>query len=400
MKFQPIIQSLLDTDLYTFTMMQVAYHQYTHAEVEYRFHCRTPGINLVPYMGEIEEQIAAYCDLRFTAGELDILGRKRFIKRDFVEFLEIYRPRMKHVKVERSQSEPGEIDIIVTGPWLFTIPFEQPILAIVQEVYWRNNIDMEEAYARGKQILIDKVKSAEKHPLYSKFRFNDFGTRRRLSREWHEKVVDLARDLMSYQLTGSSNVLLSDRHQIVNTGTFAHQFVMAHQQLGPRLRDSQVAAFNSWLREFEGDLGVALSDTIGMEAFCKDFSLLMTKAFDGLRHDSGDPKRWTDQALAHYASMRVDARNKTLVFSDSLDFERALDLMDYVDDRANVFFGIGTNLTNDVGVKPLNNVMKMTKCQGQPVAKISDAPGKSMCMDPGFEAYLASVFEAHHYKAA
>jgi nicotinate phosphoribosyltransferase len=396
----PIIQSLLDTDLYTFTMMQVVYHQYPHVEVEYRFRCRTKGVNLIPYMGEIEEEIAAYCDLRFNEQELDILGRKSFIKKDFVEFLEIYRPRMKHVKVVRSDSESGEIDIIVTGPWLFTIPFEQPVLAIVQEVYWRNNCDMNEAYARGKQILINKVKAAQKHPKFDDFRFSDFGTRRRFSREWHEKVVALTRDLMPLQLNGSSNVLLADRYHLICQGTMAHQFIMAHQQIGPRLRDSQTAAFSSWMKEYEGQLGYALTDTIGMRQFCEDFNLLYSKAYDGMRHDSADPKHWADQAIEHYKSMRIDPMTKNLIFSDGLDFEKALGIMDYIEGRANGAFGIGTSLTNDVGVTPLNNVMKMTMCQGQPVAKISDAPGKSMCMNKQFEAYLAEVYKADHYQPA
>lgn len=392
MKREPIIQSLLDTDLYKFTMMQVVYHQFPGADVEYHFRCRTPGVNLVPFMSEIEEEIEAYCSLRFTDQELGILASKRFMKKDFVEFLELYQPRMKHIKVVRSDVEPGAIDIVVKGPWLFTIPFEVPVLAIVQEVYFRNTCDMQEAMARGKRILIEKIKVAEQHPEFANFRFNDFGTRRRFSREWHAQVIDILKGVMPIQLIGSSNVLLADRYHLANMGTMAHEYLQAAQALGPRLRDSQVFAFDKWVDEYQGDLGIALTDVIGMEQFLTDFNLKFTKLYDGMRHDSGCPYKWADLAINHYVENRVDPMTKSLVFSDGLTFPKAMDLQSYVKGRARPIFGIGTYLTNDMGVTPLNNVMKMTHCNGQPVAKRSDSPGKSMCTDPSYEKYLASVF--------
>lgn len=393
MKSSPIIQSLIDTDLYKFTMMQVVYHQFPGAEVEYHFRCRNPGINLVPYMNEIEEEIEAYCALQFKPEELGILGSMRFMKKDFVEFLEIYRPRMKHIQVMRSADESGAIDIVVKGPWLFTIMFEVPVLAIVSEVYFRNTCDVEDAMESGRKILIEKIKVAEANPQFANFRFNEFGTRRRFNREWQTRVVDMLKGVMPIQLVGSSNVLLADRYQLNVMGTQAHEYLQACQALGPRLRESQKYAFDMWVKEYDGDLGIALTDVIGMDQFLADFSLKYTKLYDGMRHDSGNPSVWANKAIAHYQSNRIDPMSKTLVFSDGLTFPKAMDLQEEFSGRARTVFGIGTYLTNDMGtVKPLNNVMKMTHCNGQVVAKISDSPGKSMCRDEGYLAYLKSVF--------
>jgi nicotinate phosphoribosyltransferase len=146
------------------------------------------------------------------------------------------------------------------------------------------------------------------------------------------------------------------------------------------------------VQEYRGDLGVALTDVVGMDAFLSDFDLYFAKLFDGLRHDSGDPYAWGDKALAHYAKLRVDPHTKRLVFSDGLDVAKALGLYRHFADRTQLGFGIGTNLTNDMGLTPLNIVMKLTRCNGQPVAKLSDSPGKTMCDDQTFLAYLRQVF--------
>jgi len=176
-------------------------------------------------------------------------------------------------------------------------------------------------------------------------------------------------------------------------GTMAHEWLQAFQALGPRLRDSQVAAFDSWAREYRGDLGIALTDVIGLDAFLRDFDLYFCKLFDGMRHDSGDPFEWGERMVAHLESQRIDSLTKVLVFSDSLDIDLVMRLYERFRGRARLSFGIGTNLTNDVGVPPLSVVMKMVRCNGQPVAKLSDSPGKTMCDDPGYLAYLRQVFQ-------
>jgi nicotinate phosphoribosyltransferase len=179
---------------------------------------------------------------------------------------------------------------------------------------------------------------------------------------------------------------------LVPIGTMAHEYLQTYQALGVRLRDFQKAALEDWVQEYRGDLGLALTDTVGMDAFLSDFDLYFAKLFDGLRHDSGDPVLWGEKALAHYERLRIDANSKRLVFSDGLTVARAVLLYQHFGNRVQMGFGIGTSLTNDMGLTPLNIVMKITHANGQPVAKLSDSPGKTLCQDHTFLAYLRQVF--------
>jgi nicotinate phosphoribosyltransferase len=172
----------------------------------------------------------------------------------------------------------------------------------------------------------------------------------------------------------------------------AHEYMQAFQGFGIRLRDFQKASLEAWVQEFRGNLGTALTDVIGIDAFLDDFDLYFAKLFDGLRHDSGDPFEWGEKVIAHYKHLRIDPRTKRLVFSDGLDLYRAIEIYRYFKGRIQVVFGIGTNLTNDTQIPPLNIVIKMTDCNGQPVAKITDSPGKTTGMDETFMAYLRQVF--------
>ena len=195
------------------------------------------------------------------------------------------------------------------------------------------------------------------------------------------------------RLVGTSNVLFAMQQDMTPLGTMAHEYLQACQAVGPRLRDSQTFAFNTWAREYRGDLGIALSDVCGMDAFLRDFDLFFCKLFDGVRHDSADPFEWGEKLIAHYRRMRIDPLTKTMVFSDSLDVPLAISLFEYFRGRALTAFGIGTNLTNDLGYEALQIVIKMTRCNGQPVAKISDEPSKTMDYDPSYVAYLREVFQ-------
>jgi nicotinate phosphoribosyltransferase len=195
------------------------------------------------------------------------------------------------------------------------------------------------------------------------------------------------------QLAGTSNVWLARQLGLRPLGTLAHEYLQAHQALGPRLRDSQVTALEAWAKEYRGDLGIALSDVYGLSAFLRDFDMYFCKLFDGTRHDSGDPFAWGERVLAHYQANRVDPRSKVLVFSDGLDVPKVMQLFEHFHGRCQLAFGVGTNLTNDVGPTPLNIVIKMVRCNGQPVAKLSDSPGKNMCEDEAYIAYLRQVFE-------
>lgn len=386
-----IIESLLDTDLYKFTMMQVVLHQYPAAEVEYRFRCRTPGIELASLVERIREELDALCSLRFTDTELDYLRGMRFIDSDFVDFLGLFHLNAKYVDVHPSPEGNGEIEIVISGPWLHTIMFEVPLLAIVNELYFRAKYPGL-SLVEGRERLHAKIALLRDTPGYEACRIADYGTRRRFSRDWHDEMLGIMKAELP-QLAGTSNVWLAMRHRLVPIGSMAHEYLQAFQSLGPRLRDSQVAALEAWAREYRGDLGIALSDVYGLDAFLRDFDMYFCKLFDGARHDSGDPFVWGDRVLAHYQVNRVDPRTKTLVFSDGLDIPRVMDLYRHFAGRCLLSFGVGTNLTNDVGPKALNIVIKMTRCNGQPVAKLSDSPGKIMIDDPEYLGYLRRVFD-------
>jgi nicotinate phosphoribosyltransferase len=387
-----IVSSLLDTDLYKFSMMQVVLHHYPAAQVEYKFKCRNPGIDLTPYIDEIRQELEALCSLRFTPAELDYLRTWRFIKSDFVDFLGLFQLNAKYVEIVPAQNGPGEIEIHIRGPWLHTILFEVPLLAIVNEVYFRRtqpSLSLDE----GRRRLREKIALLRDTEGFQDCRIADYGTRRRFSRAWQEEVVTTLRDGLGRQLTGTSNVWLAWKLGLTPLGTLAHEYLQAHQALGPRLRDSQVAALETWAREYRGDLGIALSDVYGLSAFLRDFDMYFCKLFDGTRHDSGDPMAWGERVLAHYRANRVDPRTKVLVFSDGLDVPKVMQLYEHFHGRCQLAFGVGTNLTNDVGPEPLQIVIKMIRCNGQPVAKLSDTPGKNMCEDSAYVAYLRRVFE-------
>ena len=387
-----IITSLLDTDLYKFTMMQVVLHQFPGAEVEYRFKCRNKGV-LAPYVNEIREEIRALCSLRFQDAELAYLKAMRFIKADFIDFLGIFKLNEKYVSVTALTS--GEIEVSIKGPWLHTILFEIPVLAIINEVYFRNT-QKQPNVAEGRQRLNTKVGQLQADGL-SALKIADYGTRRRFGKSWHEEVLRTLSTRLGTgptgQFAGTSNVLFAMKLGLTPLGTMAHEYLQACQALGPRLRDSQVFAFESWAKEYRGDLGIALSDVYGMSAFLRDFDMFFCKLFDGARHDSGDPFQWGERMIAHYHHNRVDPKTKTLIFSDGLTVPRTVELYRQFQGRCQLAFGIGTNLTNDLGYDPLQIVIKMVRCNGQPVAKLSDTPSKNMCDDEKYLAYLRQVFE-------
>jgi nicotinate phosphoribosyltransferase len=386
-----LIQSLLDTDLYKFTMMQVVLHHFPGAQVEYTFKCRTGGVDLAPDLEDIRAAVAELYPLRFREDELAYLRGLRFMKSDFVDFLGLFQFNEKYVRIERAPEEPCGIRITIRGPWLHTILFEIPVLAIVSETYFRRTQPLPDL-AEGRRRLREKIDLVRRIEPSLEFKVSDFGTRRRFSREWHEEIMRTLKADIAERFAGSSNVWLAVHNGVTPLGTMAHEYMQACQALGPRLRDSQVFAFDVWAKEYRGDLGIAIADTYGTDAFLRDFDMYFCKLFDGARHDSGDPFEWGERLIAHYRKNRVDPRTKTLIFSDQLSFPLAIEIARRFHGRALTSFGIGTNLTNDLGYEPINIVIKMTECNDQPVAKVSDAPGKTVSKDPGYLAYLRQVF--------
>jgi len=385
-----IIQSLLDTDLYKFSMMQVVLHHFPGAQAEYRFQCRTDGVDLRPYVEEMRKEVGALCALRFREAELEYLRGLRFMKSDFVDFLGLFQFNEKYLSIGAGEGQGG-LDITIRGPWLHTILYEIPVLAIASEVYFRRTQPRPDL-AEGRRRLKAKVDLVRTVEPELEFKISDFGTRRRFSLAWHEEVLKtLKREVPEY-FAGTSNVWFAMRNDLTPLGTMAHEYMQACQALGPRLRDSQTFAFDMWAKEYRGDLGIALSDTYGLDAFLRDFDMYFCKLFDGARHDSGDPFEWGERMIEHYRRNRVDPRTKTLIFSDQLSFPLAIEIARRFHGRARTSFGIGTNLTNDLGYEPINIVIKMTECNGQPVAKVSDAPGKTVSKDAGYLRYLRQVF--------
>ncbi|CDG73788.1 MULTISPECIES: nicotinate phosphoribosyltransferase [Acinetobacter] len=394
----PIIHSLLDTDLYKFTMLQVVLHKFPQTHSVYHFRCRNledTVYPLVDILDGLNEQLDHLCNLKYKEDELQYLRKLRFIKSDFVDYLELF--QLKRRFIQASIDNEGRLDIRIEGPMVQAMMFEIFVLAIVNELYF-SRIKTDEVWAEGERRLQAKLELIQQYeksqqPNDPPFLVSDFGTRRRYSFEWQKHVVAAFHKTVPNVFRGTSNVLLAKELNITPIGTMAHEFLQAFQALDVRLRDFQKAALETWVQEYRGDLGIALTDVVGMDAFLRDFDLYFAKLFDGLRHDSGDPYEWGDKAYAHYRKLKIDTKTKMLTFSDGLNLPKAWELHQYFKDRFQVSFGIGTNLTNDMGQTPLNIVLKLVECNGQSVAKISDSPGKTMTDNDTFLAYLRQVFQ-------
>jgi nicotinate phosphoribosyltransferase len=418
---EPIISSLADTDLYKLTMLQAFLHRHPDAQAEYRFICRNqPQFPLAELAPQLNEELDHLCTLRFTPAELEYFfslgtlsgeerayfealygsqeaGRvrpRKFIRRDFIEFLRIFQLNRSFIHAEGLRD--GTLMIEARGSLVHIMLFEIYVLELVEELYFRkfdSSQWMREGMRRLEVKLQELAAFVAKKPRTTPFIFHDFGTRRRASRAWQDVVVDRFREAYPNVFRGTSNMDLARTRGIAPIGTMAHEYLQAYQAFGSRLRDFQKVALEDWVAEYRGDLGIALTDVVGMTAFLRDFDGYFCRLFDGVRHDSGDPIDWGERAIAHYRAWRVDPLTKMLTFSNELTLPKAFALYDHFADRVRTSFGIGTNLTCDVGVTPLNIVMKLTEINGQPVAKLSDSPGKTMATDPTFLSYLSQVFD-------
>ncbi|MBR3552036.1 MAG: nicotinate phosphoribosyltransferase [Clostridia bacterium] len=385
MKLKPIVVSLLDTDLYKFNMDQVIFHKHTDLSGEYYFKCRDAGVVFtLDMMKEIEDQIDHLCSLRFTRDELDYLRSIRFIKSDYVEFLRLWHPIRDYVSVDLS--EDGTLSVVVRGPLFSAMQFEIYLLEIINEVYFRMAFDYETLRAAAEEKLNAKIKAFQ-DGTYT-FKFAEFGCRRRLSREWEDVVVRrLAQE--TNNCVGTSNVYLAKKYHLTPIGTYAHEYVQMYQGIDSiPLAYTNHYAMRDWYDEYQGDNGTALTDTVTTDLFLLDFNRSMVNNYNGVRHDSGDPYVWGEKIIAHYKSYGVDPRTKLLLFSDSLNFDKAQKLFDYFKDKSKVSFGIGTFCSNDTNEKALNIVIKLQYVNGRPVAKLSDDPGKAMCRDTEYLEYL------------
>ena len=385
-----IITSLLETDMYKFSMGQAIYHQFSDYKTTWTFKCRNKDVFFTPEMvEEIKRQIRLYCDLRFTEEELEYLDRIKWIKGSYCDFLRLWAPRYEDF-IFSTESNSG-LTIETKGTWLNTSMYEIPTLAIVNEVYFRMAYDYDqlmESFRKRLDAKVAKIESGE----YNIGAFSEFGLRRRLSSEAQDLAVRTFKDRQYPDSTfvGTSNVYLAKKYGIKPIGTMAHEWIMCVGQGNHKHNPaySNWYSLDAWIKEYGVLNGTALTDAITTDCFLRDFQLTYATLFSGVRHDSGDPYEWGDKMIAHYEALGIDPKTKTLLFSDSLDFERADKLRTYFKDRAKVAFGIGTYIANDTDETALNIVMKTTECNGMDVAKISDVEGKGMCKNPDYIKYV------------
>ena len=385
-----IINSLLETDLYKFSMGQAIYHHFPGYETTWSFKCRNEDVHFTEEMvEEIKHQIKMYCELRFSEEELKYLSSIQWFKKSYIDFLRLWHPRYEDFTF--GTNSPCGLTIETNGTWLNTSMYEIPTLAIVNEVYFRMKYDYDKLMLSFKDRLdkkVEKLVSGE----YNIGAFSEFGIRRRLSAEAQELAIkELMRDdYKGSKFVGTSNVYLAKKLNIKPVGTMAHEWIMCVGQGNHKHNPaySNWYALDAWVKEYGVLNGTALTDTITTDCFLRDFKLTYATLFSGVRHDSGSPFEWGDKMIDHYNSLGIDPKTKTLLFSDSLNFEKADEINSYFKDKVKVAFGIGTYIANDTEVDALNIVMKTTACNGMDVAKISDVAGKGMCKNPDYVHYL------------
>ncbi|HEY2454050.1 MAG TPA: nicotinate phosphoribosyltransferase [Scandinavium sp.] len=393
----PVLQTLLDTDAYKLHMQQAVFHHYYDVQVAAEFRCRGDDL-LGIYADAIREQVEAMQSLRLQDDEFQWLSGLPFFQQDYLEWLRDFRYNPQQVSV---RNDNGKLNIRLEGPWREVIMWEVPLLAVISEIvhrYRSPEASVELALETLERKLVEFNQLTQDIDM-SGFRLMDFGTRRRFSREVQQAIVE--RLQQEPWFIGTSNYDLARRLSLTPMGTQAHEWFQAHQQISPDLATSQRVALAAWLEEYPDQLRIALTDCITMDAFLRDFGPEFAERYQGLRHDSGDPFEWGEKAIAHYKKLGIDPMSKVLVFSDNLDLNKAVELYRHFSSRVNLSFGIGTRLTCDIPqVKPLNIVIKLVECNGRPVAKLSDSPGKTICHDKAFVRALRKAFDLPQVKKA
>ena len=393
MKLDPIIVSLLETDMYKFSMGAVIHKMFNEYKTKWTFKCRNKDVKFTPEMiSEIRAQIDHFCTLKFTAEELQKLRKLApWISDGYFNHLVDWAPKRTEIKVNEGNIQDYSncgLAIEAEGTWLNTSMYEIPILAIVNEVYFAFTGDKVKNDIEFQKKTIEKFEKL-KVGEYDIGVFSEFGLRRRYSGEMQDWLIKYIVSEKIPGFVGTSNVYLAAKYGVKAVGTQAHEYIMCVGQ-GNHAHNpaySNKYALRYWRSYYGIKNGIALTDTITTDCFLRDFIDEFAATFAGVRHDSGDPIEWGEKMIAHYKKLGIDPMTKTLLFSDSLDFERATRIKHYFDTKVNVAFGIGTFLSNPLP-NPLNIVMKVTECNGAPVAKISDCDGKSLCRDSEYVNYL------------
>ena len=391
MKLDPIITSLIETDLYKLNMWQVFLHQFNKDKVVWAFKCRNPGVKFTPEMvAEIRKQIDYYCTLRFTEDELQYLQKNLpWLTEDFIDYLRHWSPRRDEILINEGNVQAYNdcgLAIECYGFQVNVSQYEIPILAIVNEVYFAFTYGVGAKDIEFQKRTMQKFEDL-KSGKYDIGVFSEFGLRRRYSKKMQDWLINYIVDQKIPGFVGTSNVYLAKKYGVKATGTCAHEVGMCRitdPQYNPAYVNSRI--MEAWIKEFGLDNGIYLTDVIGRKPFLLDFTKKYATLFNGVRHDSGDPIEWGEDIIAHYKKLGIDPLTKTLLFSDALDFERATKIQKHFAGRCKVAFGIGTWLSNDCGVPTLNIVMKVKECNGFPTCKLTDNPEKAMG-DPEFIRY-------------
>lgn len=370
-----MIQSILDNDLYKFTMHQAVHMLYPRAEAQYEFINR--GLTPFPdgFAQNVKTEIKKMADLRLSVDQKTFLEKTcYFLTPVYLDYLESYIFDPNEVMINQ---DGDMLSLKIKGPWYRTILWEVPLMAIISETFFKMGGQKKLSEREIQAINLKKARMMGNNAV----NFSDFGTRRRYSAKNQEQLI---RDLLSvenFTLNGTSNVHFAHQFNIKPIGTLAHEWFMFHAALhGYQMANP--CAQDAWVKVFHGDLGIALTDTYTTDVFLSTFDTFYAKLFDGVRQDSGDPFAFTDRMIKHYERLHIDPSTKTIVFSDGLDVDKAVQIHHYCNGKIRDAYGIGTSLTNDVGVTPLNMVIKLSKCRASSdkpwrnTVKLSDDKGK------------------------
>jgi len=367
----PAVRSILDSDLYKFTMMAAVLKHYENTPVQYRFsNRRKEGKFNNAFVYEFESEIDRLCGLKVEDKELDWFSKTcPFLTDQYFEFLRNYRFNKNEL---RWSVEDGELNLSVNSSWELGILWEVPLMSIISECFFRT-CDTEWEF----NVLEQEKRIRDKAKILTDVTFADFGTRRRRSYDVQDLVVKTLVNCAP-NFVGTSNVSLAMKHNTKPIGTLAHEWIMATSVL-MGLRHANKFALDAWSEVFNGDLGIALTDTYGSKAFFEDFDGYLARLFDGVRHDSGDPFEFARKAITHYKSLGINPMSKTIVFSDGLTAKLAAEINERFKDVIRCSFGIGTHFTNDFhNSKALNMVIKLWSCEGVPLVKLGDDEGKAI----------------------
>lgn len=365
-----IIKSILDTDFYKLTQQNSVIQLYPRSKVKYKFFNR--GETKFPngFDEELRKEVKKMETLSLTKQEKEFLTEKcgYFLPPTYIDFLEGYRFDASDVGIIQ---EGNELIISVSSYWYRAILWEVPLMAIISELYFKMT---GEKIHSEKEIVETALKKSSVFQM-NNINFADFGTRRRYSYDVHDLVVKTMKNAIMSTMVGTSNVHFAMKYDLKPIGTVAHEFICGTAALKGYAHANK-HALEDWGKVYGGLLGIALSDSFTTDEFLKDFNHQFSRLFDGVRHDSGDPIEFAKKIISHYEKLGIDPMSKTIVFSDSLNPEKVLEIQKFCIGKIKTSYGIGTNLTNSVGVKPLNMVIKLVEIDGLNVIKLSDSQGK------------------------